>query len=328
MSYNIVNYHIEYTMMYYINLRGFLMFGYIRAFKPYMRVCEYDTYSAVYCGLCKEIGRKFGFVPRFSLSYDFTFLALVDMSVNEVKMCAERQRCFAHPLKKRFCVCCSVGLEYSASAAMLLIYHKLKDDLHDKDIKSKIRALVLLPFFKGPYKKSRIKYYELANNIEKQMILQREIEKDKCANIDMACEPTAVIMQEIFGLLNGGRNKKDLMRFGYLLGRFIYICDAFDDVREDYKKGNYNPLLIRFEMNSNHGEIKDQHFEEIKQYVADSINFTLGELAETYVKLNIEMYKPIIDNVIYLGLKNVFDLVKSEKFKIKLREEKDNERSL
>ena len=56
--------------------------------------------------------------------------------------------------------------------------------------------------------------------------------------------------------------------------------------------------------------------------------FPIGELAETYVKLNIEMYKPIIDNVIYLGLKNVFDLVKSEKFKIKLREEKDNERSV
>ncbi len=304
------------------------MFGYIRAFKPYMRVCEYDTYSAVYCGLCKEIGREFGFVPRFSLSYDFTFLALMDMSLNEIKMCAEKQRCIAHPLKKRFCLCCSKGVGYSASAAMLLVYHKLKDDLQDKDIKSKIRALALLPFFKGPYKKSRIKYPELANNIEKQMILQRKIEQDKCAGIDMACEPTAAIMQEIFGALSSERDKKDLMRFGYLLGRFIYICDAFDDVKEDYKKGNYNPLLFIFELNDSKCEIPVERFDKIKDYVTDSINFTLGELAETYVKLNIEMYKPIIDNVIYLGLKNVFDLVKSEKFKRKLREEKDNERSV
>lgn len=304
------------------------MFGYIRAFKPYMRVCEYDTYSAVYCGLCKEIGREFGFVPRFSLSYDFTFLALMDMSLNEIKICAEKQRCIAHPLKKRFCLCCNSGVDYSASAAMLLVYHKLKDDLYDKDVKSKIRALALLPFFKGPYKKSRIKYPELANNIEKQMIFQRKIEHEKCASIDKACEPTAIIMQEIFGALNGERDKKDLLRFGYLLGRFIYICDAFDDIKEDYKKGNYNPLLLIFELNNGKGEIPVERFEKIKEYVTDSINFTLGELAETYVKLNIEMYKPIIDNVIYLGLKNVFDLVKSEKFKRKLREEKTNERSV
>lgn len=304
------------------------MFGYIRAFKPYMRVCEYDTYSAVYCGLCKRIGREFGFVPRFSLSYDFTFLALMDMSLNQIKICAEKQRCIAHPLKKRFCLSCNSGVDYSASAAMLLVYHKLKDDLEDKDIKSKIRALLLIPFFKRPYKKSRIKYPNLANNIEKQMILQRKIEQEKCASIDKACEPTAIIMQEIFGALNSEHNKKDLMRFGYLLGRFIYICDAFDDVKEDYKKGNYNPLLLIFELNNGKGEIPVERFEKIKEYVTDSINFTLGELAETYVKLNIEMYKPIIDNVIYLGLKNVFDLVKSEKFKRKLREEKTNERSV
>lgn len=304
------------------------MFGYIRAFKPYMRVCEYDTYNAVYCGLCKEIGRKFGFAPRFSLSFDFTFLALMDMSVNKVKMCAEKQRCFAHPLKKRFCVSCSNGLEYSASAAMLLVYHKLKDDLQDKDLKSKIRAMLLIPFFRKPYKKAGIKYQELANNIEKQMLSQRKIEHEKCANIDKACEPTALIMQEIFGALSDGADKKNLMRFGYLLGRFIYICDCFDDVREDYKKGNYNPLLLIFEINENDGVIPDEQFKHIKDYVSDSINFTLGELAETYVKLNIEMYKPIIDNVIYLGLKNVSDLVKSEKFKRKLREVKENERSL
>lgn len=304
------------------------MFGYIRAFKPYMRVCEYDTYSAVYCGLCKKIGKEFGFAPRFSLSYDFTFLALMDMSLNGIEMSAERQRCAAHPLKKRFCVTCGEGLDYSASAAMLLVYHKLKDDLQDKDLKSKIRALLAIPFFKIPYKKSRIKYPDLANNIEEQMTFQRKIEKEKCASIDMACEPTARIMQEIFGELDGGRDKKDLRRFGYLLGRFIYICDAFDDLKEDCKKGNYNPLLLIFSDSAKDGQIPEEQFEKIKEYFSDSVNFTLGELAEVYVKLDVTKYKPIIDNIIYLGLKNVFNMVKSEKFKRKIKKEKSNERSL
>ncbi|MBQ9375240.1 MAG: hypothetical protein IJU04_02750 [Ruminococcus sp.] len=304
------------------------MFGYIRAFKPYMRMCEYDTYNAVYCGLCKEIGRKYGFVPRFSLSFDFTFLALMDMSLNKTDLCAKKQRCIAHPLKKRFCVCCSNGLEYSASSAMLLVYHKLKDDLQDKSIKSKLRSVLLLPFFKCPYKKARANYAELAKSIEEQMASQRAIEQEKCASIDKACEPTALIMQEIFGALGNAGNKQNLMRFGYLLGRFIYICDAFDDIRDDCKKGNYNPLLLIFDSDDNNKVIDDERFAKIKDYVSDSINFTLGELAESYVKLEVENYKPIIDNIIYLGLKNVSDMVLKEKFKRKLREVKDDERSV
>lgn len=300
------------------------MFGYIRAFKPYMRMCEYDTYKAVYCGLCKEIGREFGFVPRFSLSYDFTFLALMDMSINKTEICAEKQRCIAHPFTKRFCACCNNGLEYSASAAMLLIFHKLKDDLQDKDLKSKLRALLLLPFFKGPYKKVRGNYSELADAIEKQMIAQRETEQERCASIDKACEPTAVIMQEIFMKLGNSDNENTLKRFGYLLGRFIYICDAFDDLRDDCKKGNYNPFVEIFKLEKSNNIDKEQ-FQKVRDYVSDSINFTLGELAEAYVKLDIQMYKPMIDNIIYLGLKNVSDLVKSEKFKRKLREVNKNE---
>ena len=30
------------------------MFGYVRPFKPELRMKEYEAYKAVYCGLCKE----------------------------------------------------------------------------------------------------------------------------------------------------------------------------------------------------------------------------------------------------------------------------------
>ena len=71
------------------------MFGYVRPFKPYMRMFEYDIYKAVYCGLCKDMGRRYGFVTRFTLSYDFAFLSLMDLSVRGVKLDAEKQRCIA-----------------------------------------------------------------------------------------------------------------------------------------------------------------------------------------------------------------------------------------
>ena len=302
------------------------MFGYVRPFKPYMRMCEYDTYRGVYCGLCKTIGRIFGFVPRFTLSYDFTFLSLMDLSVNEIKMSAEKQRCIAHPVKKTICVNCYLGLNYSSYSAMLLIYHKLKDDLEDNEFNHKIRSVFLLPFFKGAYKKSRMKYPELANTIEEQMKNQRRIETEKCAKIDIACEPTAKIMEAIFGGLTDDERQGDLKRFGYLLGRYIYLCDALDDVKDDFKKQNYNPLLNVFEIDNTKKEMSLEDYDKIKAYVKDSINLTLGELAEVYVRLDLKMYKPIIDNIVYLGLKNVFELVEQGKFNRKKERKDDNER--
>lgn len=57
------------------------MFGYIRPFQPELRMKEYEAYKSVYCGLCKELGRRYGIFARFTLSYDFTFLAILSMAV-------------------------------------------------------------------------------------------------------------------------------------------------------------------------------------------------------------------------------------------------------
>ena len=57
------------------------MFGYVRACKPELKIKEYETYKAVYCSLCRLMGREYGLWSRFTLSYDFTFLALLNMSL-------------------------------------------------------------------------------------------------------------------------------------------------------------------------------------------------------------------------------------------------------
>lgn len=59
------------------------MFGYVRANKPEMKIKDYEQYKAVYCSLCRELGRSFGIVPRMTLSYDFTFLALLRLAVSK-----------------------------------------------------------------------------------------------------------------------------------------------------------------------------------------------------------------------------------------------------
>jgi len=282
------------------------LFGYVRIFKPHLRVCEFDTYKSIYCGLCKELGKSFGFVSRLTLSYDFTFLALLNMSINETDIGVKKERCIAHPFKKTVCVKCTDGLSYPAYSAVLTIYHKLQDDKADKGIKKKIIASCLLPFTKKAYKKAKAKYPNLSDTIEKAMQEQNKLEKEKCKSLDRAGEPTATIMKAIFSEISDDEKTKIVLeRFGYLLGRYVYFCDALDDLKDDFEKKNYNALLLQKEID----ELTDSELEYFRNISQDTINFTLGELANAYVLLPIEKFKPILDNIIYIGLQNTFTLI-------------------
>ncbi len=279
------------------------MFGYIRVFKPHMRFCEFDTYKSVYCGLCKELGDNFGIVSRFTLSYDFTFLAMLDIAINEKRIKISKQRCIAHPFKKTVCAECTSDMSYTANATVISLYHKLRDDSHDSGIKRKIISRAMLPFIKKHYLKSKAKYPELVEIVEQQMKRQFEIEKDKCVSLDLAGEPTALIMSAIAAEISDDVEiKKHLSRIGYLLGRYVYFCDALADLKDDYKKGNYNPLILQGITNID-DEDQKSHIIDI---ATDTINMTLGEIANSYVALDIKKYKPIFDNIIYLGLKNTY----------------------
>jgi hypothetical protein len=278
-----------------------------------LRICEYDTYKAVYCGLCKELGRSYGFVLRFTLSYDFAFLSMLSMAYNDGLLKMERQRCIAHPFKKTMCAVCGEDFTFPAAAAVLSVYHKLSDDKFDKGLKSKIRAVLLLPILKKHYKKAALKFPVLAEKIEAAMQMQREIEEKASAGIDIASEPTALIMKAVAGEISSDLTEKRILeRFGYFLGRYVYLCDAVDDIEEDLKKNNYNPLILK-EITMDASEI-----EIIKNNARESINMTLSELSNAYILMSIKKYKTILDNIIYLGLKNTFEqIIKKDKEKTK-----------
>lgn len=286
------------------------MFGYVRPFKPYLRMCEYEVYRAVYCGVCKAIGRSFGQLPRFTLSYDLAFLALCDMSVNNEQLSCEPQRCIAHPLTKRTIGSKNNALERAAYIWVILVYHKLMDDITDGSTKQRIAAKAAIPFFGSAYKKARRRYERLSEQVEKQMKLQRELEKAGCDSVDRACEPTAQIMRAVFSELSDNADKSDVLgSFGYYLGRYIYLTDALDDIIKDEGSGSYNPLL-----QGTKGRLTKAKYRKIATNTDFSIRMTLGRLADHYVRLDLGLYHTILDNIIYLGLNDTFTQVKERRF--------------
>lgn len=274
------------------------MFGYIRIAKPELKVKEYEMYKAIYCSLCKNLGHSYGFLSRLTLSYDFTFLALLNMSLSDECVGVERKRCAFNPLKK--CNYCKGTdfLEMPAAAAMIMLYYKIADNIADEKGFKKLGYMILRPFFGSARKKAVRRFPMLESIVSEYINTQALLEKDDCRDMDKAADPTAKALGEIFTLCSDdGVQKRVLYRLGYCMGRYIYLLDAACDLKDDIKKGSYNVLK-----NGSEGDTSKY----IKNRVEPQLYFCINEACKAFELLDIKKFKTILGNIIYLGLEDTF----------------------
>lgn len=283
------------------------MFGYIKPCKPQMRVCEYETYKAVYCGLCKQLGRKYGPFSRLTLSYDFTFLALLGLALkpeNTAQFCPGR--CLLNPVRKLPFLKDGPELSFSSGVAMMLFYYKALDNFNDGGFRDKALAALCMPFARFAYRKAVEQYPEAAQIIYEAISKQSQLEEEQCDSVDQACEPTAHVLSGICGLLSDNKSQKRILeRFGYLLGRYVYLADALDDLEEDARQGSYNAFLLREHLASPDAK----QLAEIRKNAKGSLFLTIGELIKTYELLELYTYQPILENIIHLGLRDTVERI-------------------
>lgn len=273
---------------------------------------EFDTYKAIYCGLCKQLGKAFGPFARLTLSYDFAFLSLLSLGISDRFPGFQRQCCAANPLKKKPCLCACDDSQFAASAAMTMLYYKVWDNYYDSGFGGKLKSLLAMPLVGHARKKAKKYYPEMDDIIGREMKKQRLVEQGN-GSVDAAAEPSARALAELTGLIPAEENdQKVLYRLGYLVGRWVYLVDALDDLEEDLKTGGFNPYLRKFSITQ-----KDADLSEAKSYAVGMINLTAGELSNTYELLGLKRYKAILDNIIYLGLRNTVELVVSGQAKKK-----------
>lgn len=271
------------------------MFGYVRANKPEMKIKDYEQYKAVYCSLCRELGRSFGIVPRMTLSYDFTFLALLRLAVSKECTVFEKKRCVVNPLKK--CNYCSNRQEvfrYTSAASVIMIYYKLRDNLHDAGLLKKVGAGLLTPLFMRAHKKAALLYPKLEKSVSDMMNSQFKVESENSVSVDRAAEPTARALGEIasFGIEND-EQRLILERIGYCLGRWVYLLDAVDDLEKDLETGDFNPFRLL---------VNGKDLTAVYEEAGNILTRTLTELSRTYDLLEVKRFKPILDNILYEGL--------------------------
>lgn len=275
------------------------MFGYIFPDKPELKIKEFEVFRAYYCGLCKAIGQDMGQVSRWALNYDSSFLGMFLSSFKDEGEIIERERCAAHPLSKRFVVQKTPILQYASDMNVILAYYKLRDDW--KDNKS-IKALGLSDMLYRGFKKAKSRSFDKAEVIKKRLDELSSIEKQNCMSIDMAAEPFARLTEELFAyepLYVPGNNEEKLRWFGYNIGKWIYLIDAYNDIEDDVRKGNYNPLLAQFEYD---GADISEFKKSIKENINFTLTYTLSEAGRAFETMEIKKNKSIIENIIYGGM--------------------------
>lgn len=278
------------------------MFGYITPLKPELKIKDFAKFRSYYCGLCFHLKSNAGNIPRVALNYDMTFLAVLLDSISLTEPTVKIKRCFMHPLEKKPVIINNEALSFSASINIALYYYKVKDDIYDdKDFKSILLEKILKPYFKKASSITKIN-----NLIESNLKDLSNLEKNKNFNfIDEIAHPfsdiVGIILKECpFKLVNDSEElRNNLYNFGYTLGKWIYLIDAFDDLEDDIKKQKFNPI--------NHLYNKENYsFNELLPLIKERLEFSILNCSyncnEILKLLPLKRNEDILKNILELGM--------------------------
>ncbi|MBR5523949.1 MAG: hypothetical protein IKU51_01605 [Clostridia bacterium] len=294
------------------------MFGYVRLHKPTITMGEYEQYRGIYCTLCKRLGRRYGVLSRFTLSYDMTFLALLEMALTEAGPNFTPSRCSFNPTKRCLKAQHTAPIDRAADVGTLLTYYKLKDTLADEGLAKRLGALAALPFAAAARRRAQKRCPDTDRAVAQMMTRQTAVEADGCTSIDRAAEPFALLLQTLAASTAADDKQRQILeRFGYCLGRWVYLMDAVDDLAQDLQQGRYNPYIGARQLTPDHPEA----VQETRRYARQTLNACLAECIAAYNLLDICRFDGILRNILEQGMPHAQERVISG-------EEKTDERSL
>lgn len=290
------------------------MFGYVKPFVPELKVAQYETYRAAYCGLCRSMGHVTGQTSRLTLSYDLVFLAAVRLILEDIEPVFERHICPAHPMKKRSIMSDNGALRYTAAMSAVLADAKNADDLADERGFSRVKSVLLSPLLYGMTKRAE---KSLPADTDKKLraLLGKltELEKQQCSSADEAADVFGDTLALAFSIGLSGEREELAYRIGKSTGRFIYLCDAADDLEDDIRKNRYNPLALgwgELALDPETGKMSDL----VRESIRTSAPIDLEVLGEAVEKLNPgHVMTPIVKNIVYLGLTDAMKRVTEDK---------------
>lgn len=270
------------------------MFGYVMPLKGELRVRELEEYRAVYCGLCRMLKERCGFAASFVLSYDYTFLAMLMSRGEEPEY--EDRRCASSPLTRRSVLVSGAELEIAADHSVILGWYKLGDSIADEGFWGAMGARIARLILRRAYGRARRARPRFDKSVNSLMSELNELERGGCAVLDAVADKFALILAAVADDAPDERTARVLRQVLYHTGRWIYIIDAVQDMREDLERGEYNAVAARFPGAADGLEGDDLESLEI------TLNNSLGMAATALELLPEGHWTAILRNIVYLGM--------------------------
>ena len=273
------------------------MFGYININKSQLSEEERKAYQAYYCGLCRKLKTNCGVKGQALLTYDMTFLIVLLTGLYEVEDHRKKFTCAIHPTKKQLAYINEIT-DYAADMNVVLAYENFGDDWRDHHSIPKKAYMKVLD---KDYQRIYLKYPRQVEAIQTYIENLEEAEAAKEYNIDAVAGLTGEMLGEIFAWKDD-EWKDELKCFGYYLGKFIYLMDAYDDVEKDIKSGSYNPFKKAY--------LDDPAFADDCRSL---LTLMMSECSREFEQLPILLHAEILRNVLYSGVWSRYTAVTSER---------------
>ena len=289
------------------------MCGYVKPDFPELKMKENELYKAIYCGLCKTMGKCTGCASQLTLNYDFAFLAMIRMVSDDVKGEIKMRKCGIHPIKKRPMLQMNNSLEYCAKTSVILTKLKLKDNINDSKGLAKLKAktvnLVSI-FFKRTDEELKSLEEKMGECIDNLLVL----EKENSDSIDRTADTFGTLLGTLTSFGNEDDKSRILYEIGYHLGKWIYVIDAIDDMEQDLKKKSFNVII------NSYGETLNY---EQRDALFCALMLELDSMSKCIQLLDFSKHRDlegIIKNIIYSGM------VKTSRKILKLDDCEENEK--
>ena len=295
------------------------MFGYVRPVLNQLDEGQRDAYQSAYCGLCHTLGRRHGFLARFTLQYDFTFLAIL-LAAGESPDRTLCRRCPAHPLRKPRVCLSGERMDAAADQSVILTYYKLCDDVDDRGAVTGLPYRFVRRLFRRAYRRAAGARPEFDAQVRESLGRLRQLEEDRSPELDRAADAFARILASASAAYpEGSLMRRALGELLYHLGRWIYLMDAWDDLEEDKRHARYNPLDARFQ-----GRAPEE-----KEYLNTTAVHSVRLAGAAANLMELGSWTPVVENVLYLGLPAVQSAVLDGSWKeMRKTRRRPHERSL
>jgi hypothetical protein len=169
---------------------------------------------------------------------------------------------------------------------LLLCYHNSLDDWRDEhSVPKKLLAKTL----QGDYRRIGADYGRQRRALESYLDRLADAEDRQETNIDLVAGLTGEMLAEIFDWRRDEWSS-ELRCFGFYMGKFIYLMDAYEDCEKDIREKRYNILAPMF------GD------PEYEIYCRQLLTSMMAECAKSFERLPILQHADILRNVLYSGV--------------------------